>query len=254
MNAPQAAADSYEIAPGMHALPHGVLWCASTRTLIVADAHLAYEDVIGGALPLWSTAECVATLAIAVAQRGARELVFLGDAIHGSAMSQGAAREVARALAALRERCDVIAIAGNHEGRTRGVDVLGATVEGLERDGWLLTHGDVAKPAYRCVVGHLHPSLSLDGGTAVPAFLGDRRLIVVPAFTPYSSGLDALSSACALAIATLGGVAADLTVVAADGQRVYPFGRLGDLKTALRAQRGGGGRSRFHVRHLRSDR
>jgi metallophosphoesterase superfamily enzyme len=253
MNVPQAAAASHEIATGMHALPHGILWCAPTRSLIVADAHLGYEDVIGGALPLWSTAECVATLAIAVAQHGAREIVFLGDAIHSSAMSQGAARDIARALDVLRLNCEVIAIAGNHEGKSRGVDILGTTVESLERAGWLLTHGDKTKPAYRTMVGHLHPSLSLGGGSTVPAFLGNEHLIVVPALTPYSSGLDVLSSACAAAILALGTAAQALFVVAADGQRVYPFGHLGELKRALREQRPTA-QSRFHKKRLRPDR
>jgi metallophosphoesterase superfamily enzyme len=249
----QAAAHSHEIASGMHALPHGILWCAPTRSLIVADAHLGYEDVIGGAFPLWSTAECVATLGIAVALHGALEIVFLGDAIHSSSMSEGAARDVARALDALRAGATVIAIAGNHEGKSRGIDILGETVETLERNGWLLTHGDVAKPSYRCVVGHLHPSLRLGGGATVPAFLSGERLIVVPALTPYSSGLDVLSSACSSAVNALGGTADHCEVVAADAQRVYPFGRLSDLRAALRSGAPSTRRLRYRAGRLQSD-
>jgi len=255
VSGPQAAAASYEIAPAIWALPHGLLLCGPTRTLVVADAHLGYEDVIGGALPLWSTTQAVATLAIAIAHHGAREIVFLGDAIHGSSMSQGAASHVAGALDTLRERCEVIAIAGNHEGRTRGEKILGATVESLERNGWLLTHGDIFKPSYRCIVGHLHPSLSLGGGTTIPAFLGNDRLIVVPALTPYSSGLDVLSTSCAAAIRSLGALPEGLTVIAADTQRVYPFGRLDQLKATLRRERKHTApRSRFRVPRLQSDR
>ena len=239
----------------MWALPDGLLLCEPTRTLVVADAHLGYEDVIGGALPLWSTTQAVATLAIAIAHHGAREIVFLGDAIHGRSMSQGAAARVVGALDALRERCEVIAIAGNHEGRTRGVGVLGETVESLERHGWLLTHGDIFKASYRCIVGHLHPSLSLGGGASIPAFLGNHRLIVVPALTPYSSGLDVLSTSCATAIRGLGAPPEGLTVVAADSQRVYPFGRLDQLKATLQRERTLGlARSRLRVPKLQSDR
>ena len=134
---PQPATPAFELAPGLVALPPGLLWIASTRTLVAADVHFGYEDVVGGSLPLWSTTELVATLTIAVEAAQARELVFLGDVIHGSRMSEGAALAVGEALAHLRARLDVVLIAGNHEGRTRGSAVLGTALEACERGGWL---------------------------------------------------------------------------------------------------------------------
>ena len=223
-----------EIAPGAIALPRGLLFLERSRALIAADAHFAYEDVIGGALPLWSTREILAKLIAAVEQSGAREVIFLGDVIHGSRMSAGAATQVSDSLETLRRRCTVTLVAGNHEGRTRGRTVLGDTRDALDRDGWRLVHGDEPSPAPRCIVGHLHPSIALGGRESVPAFLASSRLVVVPALTPYSRGLDVLSRECAAALKRLVPKTSDISVTAATDDKVYPFGSLAALRRTLR--------------------
>jgi uncharacterized protein len=224
-----------EVQPGIAALPHGLLWIAATRSVVAADAHLAYEEAIGGALPLWSTQETLALLLDAVDRNGAREVVLLGDALHSSRMSEGAAAVVVRALDTLRGRCAVTPIAGNHEGRSRGRRILGATAESIERDGWLLLHGDDAAAARnrRCIVGHLHPSLPLAGGETVPVFLSAPELIVVPALTPYSTGLNVLSDDCTTALHAFVSSTNRIAVTAATADRVFPFGSLGSLRAAL---------------------
>ncbi len=232
---PQPASATARLADGVVAVPNGLVVLTASRALVCADAHFAYEDVMGGALPLWSTAEIGATIAIAAQRYSVREIVFLGDVIHGSRMSDGAARAVREALDALRAIAKVTLVAGNHEGRTRGGAVLGETVEACERDGWHLVHGD--KPTRigtRTMIGHLHPSIHLGGGKSAPAFLGSRDLVVVPALNPYSSGLDVLSDDCIAALAPYAVVRRDLHVVASGGDRVFPFGTLSALRGALR--------------------
>ena len=255
MKFPARSAERFELARGVVALAAGVAWLPATRTLLAADAHLAYEDVVGGALPLWSTTEVLATLTLAAAQTNAREIVFLGDIVHGAHMSEGAVRVVRDGLALLRATVDVTLVAGNHEGRSRAFAVLGATVEACERDGWLLVHGDrpaeLGRPA---IIGHLHPSLHMGRGASVPAFVASDALVVVPALTPYSPGLDVLSCDFADAIGRWSVQRRDVHVVAATSGRVFPFGSLASLRDTLRdpaaAQRAP---MRFR-RHLRSDR
>ncbi|MHB8148106.1 MAG: metallophosphoesterase [Vulcanimicrobiaceae bacterium] len=231
MNAPAAAAPSCVLQPGVVALPHSLTWLERSRALIVADAHLAYEEVIGGALPLWSTREALALLQSAIDRMGASEVIFLGDIVHGSRMSDGAARVVANALKRLRTACTVTLVAGNHEGRTRGASVLGATEEWVERDGWQLVHGDgPAAAAARRIIGHLHPAIALGCGNSTPVFLASSRLIVAPALTPYSTGLNVLSRSCAQALLALDCLPRDFTVVASGDACVYPFGTLTALK------------------------
>lgn len=234
----QAAATQFEFAEGLVALPGGFLWLSRSRTLVAADAHLAYEDVIGGALPLWSTAESTHALLLAVRRMDAREIVLLGDIIHGTRMSEGAAATVNDALTLLRSQCLVTLVAGNHEGRTRGVAVLGDTEEAIERDGWILLHGDEPVSVPRCIVGHLHPSLPLGGGSHVPVFLCAPHLVVVPALTPYSNGLNVLSSDCTAALRKFGETR-QFSVVASLEERVYPFGLLHELRSAHHVIRSG---------------
>ncbi len=234
---PAPAGVACPLADGVVALAAGFALLARSRVLLVADAHFGYEDVIGGgaALPLWSTAEMTASIAIAAQRNAVVEIVFLGDVIHGSRMSDGAIAIVADALAELRAIAPLTFVAGNHEGRSRGSTILGATVERCERDGWLLIHGDKPGPlGARAIIGHLHPSLHLGGDASVPAFLGGERIVVVPALTPYSRGLDVLSDECLAALAPWNARRADLHVVAATSERVFPFGTLAALHGALR--------------------
>ena len=233
-SAPRESAAVIEMLPGVSAVAPGVLWLHGSRVLVAADVHLGYEDVIGGALPAWSIAEIVETLELLVRRMNAQELVLLGDVIHGSRMNEGAARAVAHGLDRLRGISKLTLVAGNHEGRTRGAAVLGETVEFVERDGWMLLHGD--RPGYaRSIIGHLHPSLPLGGGESAPAFLAAQNLVVVPALTPYSSGLNLLSDACLRALAAFGVRSRhDVQVAVAAGDRVYPFGQLSQLRGVLR--------------------
>jgi metallophosphoesterase superfamily enzyme len=222
-----------ELAEGASALPGGVLWLHRSQAIVAADAHLGYEDVIGGVLPMWSTAELIDTLLAASKRMNAREIVLLGDVIHGSRMSEGAARAVQQGLQRIRAVAKLTLVAGNHEGRTRGAHVIGETVEHAQRDGWLLSHGD--KPSWsRSIIGHLHPSLPVGGGKTTPAFLSAPNLIVVPALTPYSRGLNVLSEACLRALQPFGVRSrSDLQVVASTRDRVYPFGELSKLRDTL---------------------
>lgn len=231
MTSPQPAAERFELFEGVIALAGGLLWLARSRTIVAADVHFAYEDVIGSALPLWSTTEITQALLVAAARMQAREIVFLGDIIHGSRMSDGAAAAVKDALDRLRNECIVTLVAGNHEGRTRGAAVLGETEDAVVRDGWLLLHGDKPAKGPRCIVGHLHPSLPIDGAQ-VPAFLAAPHLIVVPALTPYSNGLNVFSSECSAALREFGETR-DFIVVATTSDRVYPFGSRRNLQRTM---------------------
>ena len=239
MRAPARAIERYPLADGVVGLWPGVAWLPGSAALIVADAHLAYEDVIGGALPLWSTDEILATLTLLRRRTDAREILFLGDIVHGAQMSEGAARTVRAALDALRAECTVTLVAGNHEGRTRAFALLGETAERLERDGWLLVHGD-GTPQFgtRTIIGHLHPSVRLGGGTYAPAFVGSETLVVVPALTPYSSGLDCCSDDFIAVLGAWNVRPKDAHVAAVGGELMHPFGALAGLRALLRDARG----------------
>ncbi|HEY0799134.1 MAG TPA: metallophosphoesterase [Candidatus Baltobacteraceae bacterium] len=255
MSAAQPSCESFELAPGVVALTPGLGWLPQSRVLIAADVHLGYEDVVGGALPLWSTVEALATLTLVARRAGASEIVFLGDAIHASRMSEGAAISIARGIDALRAEATLTFIAGNHEGRSRGYAILGQTVEEIERDGWFLVHGD--RPShlgFPTIIGHLHPSLRLRGGATVPAFIATPRFVVLPALTPYSSGLDVLSQDTASALGAWAVRMQDAHIVAGYKDRLYPFGSLANLRDIVHEPDGMARRSKYRRRSLRPDR
>lgn len=195
MNAPQPAAPVVEMVAGVSAVAPGVLWLHASRTIVAADVHFGYEDVIGAALPMWSTGEIVRVLLDAVKRLQPREIVLLGE-----------------------------------------------TAEFAYRDGWLLLHGDKpprgAQLYDRCIIGHLHPSLPLAARESAPAFLAADRLVVVPALTPYSCGLNVCSDDCLRALQTFGVRSRrGVRVVAAAQDVLYPFGELAQLREALRCVR-----------------
>jgi metallophosphoesterase superfamily enzyme len=236
MRAPASARDTYELARGIVALPSGLAWLPTSRTLLAADAHFAYEEIVGATLPLWSTATIASTLERTARAHSASEIVFLGDIIHGPHLSEGAARAVRATLDTLRKSMTVTLVAGNHEGRSRAFAVLGETVEAAERDGWLLIHGDGrASLTQRATIGHLHPSLHLARNKTVRAFVASEHLVVLPALNPYSPGLDILSADFATALGAWNVRTSDAHVVAALNERVYPFGSLANLRESLRA-------------------
>ncbi len=229
---------SVSLGGGAHALPGGLLWLEATASLVVADLHLAYEDAIGGALPMWSLDESRAALERACSTYGARELILLGDVVHGTQLSEGAAARVVTMMHALRACCTLTIVAGNHEGRSRGAALLGECVEEIERGGMLLHHGDRPRLALvRHVIGHLHPSIALGGDRSVPAFLSAPEAIVLPAANPYSRGLNVLARDCRTAIAAYGARVASTDVIAATATHCYPFGSIASLARAARALR-----------------
>jgi metallophosphoesterase superfamily enzyme len=237
---PDSAAPVVELLHGVSAVAPGLVWLHDSRAIVAADVHFAYEDVIGAALPAWSTVELTALLLKSSQTLDAREIILLGDAIHGARMSDGAARAVREALTALRTKATLTIVAGNHEGKSRGAQILGETVEQIERDGWLLLHGDRAPDVAALsrvkgvIIGHLHPSLPLGGRVTAPAFLAGDRIIAAPALTPYSSGLNVFSDACLQALRPFNVASRrDVNVVAAAGGQLYPFGRLSALMQVL---------------------
>lgn len=255
MNAAEMQGEELMLVPGVRALAPGFAYIEATQTLITADTHFGYEEAIGSALPAWSTADMLAALLRAIRRSEARELVILGDVVHSPRMSEGMAERIRDALAQLRNACELRLIAGNHEGRGRAREILGETDDLVQRDGWTLVHGDVVAAAERTIIGHIHPSLSLDGRKSVPAFLASPSLIVVPALTPYSPGLSAISAECLRAIARFGVKSfRNVRLTACTPQRLYAFGSVAAMHGALSRAEDEDDRSPFRRRVLRPDR
>lgn len=254
MNAVQHQGDELTIAPGVRGIAPGFAFIEATGSLVTADTHFGYEDAIGSALPAWSTDEMAAALLLAIRRSGAKELIILGDIVHAPRLSDGTSARVRRALDALRAECTLTLIEGNHEGRGRANAIVGETHDAIERDGWTLLHGDRPPSSAKVMIGHLHPSLPLAAGQTVPAFLASPRVIVVPALTPYSPGLSATSRECLNALRPFGVRSfAELHLTACTPERLYAFGSIGAMLSALNSATNAADRNRVKRRILRPD-
>jgi metallophosphoesterase superfamily enzyme len=163
-----------ELAPGKLAHPSGALWLVESGVLLVAGAHLGYgwaqhrrpdpPSVFDGGAHK--------RLGRLVEELKPKKLVLLGD----PAQAPNPAREWAGAFGRLRP----------------------LLVNEWRQDDVVALYGSLPKTpvpgGHILVFGHLRPFATIDDRTGVrrrlPAFLRSRRAIVLPAFSPFSGGID----------------------------------------------------------------
>ncbi len=184
--------------------PSGALFLPSWHALLVADAHfgkaVSYRK-LGVPVPEATTQGTLEALARALAETGARELVFLGDFLH-SARSHAPGTQAA--LHDWRERhasLRLTLVRGNHDARAG--DPPGSLLVRVLDEPWrlgpfaLCHHPEPVDGAY-VLAGHWHPCISVRGRAfqrlRLPCFwLGDdsgglpqRAVGVLPAFGSFT--------------------------------------------------------------------
>ena len=181
--------------------PSGAAWWPEQRLLIVADLHLEKGSAFarrGVLLPPYDTHATLTRLESLVDRVRPRTIVSLGDAFHDGraveTLDESAARRLRRLIAAVRW----VWVAGNHDPRPPP-GLGGEAVSELLLDGLALRH--LADRADRPrLAGHLHPKARVAGsGRSLtrPCFVGDGRLLVLPAFGAFTGGLNVLDPAMA---------------------------------------------------------
>lgn len=186
-----------------------------TRTAVVADLHLGYDEARrrrGDAVPSENMAELLEPLNRVRQQHKARRLVIAGDLLEDGNCSA--------ALAAFRDwiarsEMDLLAIVpGNHDkdlallaGATSGLPL---SQQGVVVGDWRIVHGEGALPDAPLVHGHEHPCLrwsaksranrprysrgrfapeTIDG----PCYLSGHGRLILPAFSKEAAGVNILS-------------------------------------------------------------
>jgi uncharacterized protein len=184
--------------------PSGALLLSSRHTLLVADAHFGKAVSfrrLGVPVPEDTTLETLGALTEAIAQTGAREVVFLGDLLH-SARSH--ARETLDALHGWRERhadLRLTLVRGNHDARAGdppGSLLIRVIDEPFAAGPFAFCHHPEPVPGAYVLAGHWHPCISVSGRAferlRLPCFwLGDdsgalpeRAVGVLPAFGSFT--------------------------------------------------------------------
>ena len=176
--------------------PGGALFLPSHQALLVADAHFGKAvsfRKLGVPVPEATTTGTLDSLTAAIAETGAREVVFLGDFLH-SARSH--ARQTLDALHDWRERhadLRLTLIRGNHDARAGDPPatlLIRVLDEPFRLGPFALCHHPHPVPGAYVLAGHWHPCISVAGRAferlRLPCFwLGDE-VGVLPAFGSFT--------------------------------------------------------------------
>lgn len=204
-----------EIGPGRIAHASGALYLPSTRTLMIADAHLGYgwAQRRRGQLGPVTDGGIGERLFQVMEAFNPAELIFLGDTVHAPKPMPAEREFIEAILQQLCARTIVRIVQGNHDRAfTRDFSSLAVQVDAQWRHGDLLgLHGDrlhlEVPEAGHYLIGHLHPAIGLrdDAGAnrRLPAFLVSPRATILPAFSPFAAGFDISRSALPKAVKAL---------------------------------------------------
>ncbi|MCO8268394.1 metallophosphoesterase [Haloferax sp. AB510] len=175
------------------------LFLPDADALVLADLHVGRADASAVDFPLGEGTDLAERLRAYCAEFAPDEVVFAGDVLHR--FDHVSERHVA-ALEALAETCDdagadPVFVAGNHD--TMLAEVWSGDVHDEYRlaDGTLVCHGhrEPDGDAERYVVGHDHPTLSIEGRRrpcvlyAPDAYRGGD-VLMLPAFTRFAAGVE----------------------------------------------------------------
>lgn len=175
------------------ALGSGALFWPAQRLLCVSDLHLGKSERMarrgGSILPPYETRDTLDRLAADLDRTGARVVVCLGDSFDDLGAAAALPEEERLAILRLQAGRRWIWIEGNHDAGPVGLG--GTHLAALEEGPLVFRH--IAQPgAEGEVSGHYHPKAVVRTRARVvsrPAFLVDRKRIVMPAYGTYTGGL-----------------------------------------------------------------
>lgn len=161
------------------------------RWLAVADLHFGYElsqRAAGRLVPLWGMTSIEQRLGDLLQDYQPNRLIIVGDLVHDGASLSAAQRLLAR----LRDHCEVVVLAGNHDRHVANVIQFGAR---WETPSFVFQHGDgqLEKSGRIQIIGHHHPAASVTDGAGLrlkfPAFVQEEHRWILPAFSPWAGGV-----------------------------------------------------------------
>ena len=170
------------------------LYWPRRRRLLIADLHLGKDAAFrraGIALPDGGTMDDLDRLAGLASRCGAAELWVLGDLLHGP--PDGSAWRAAWAhFRNAHPALDIVLVQGNHD---RAIARAGLAITTLadpvDDPPFLLGHAPTPDdlPDRFGICGHVHPVVRVPGLPGrFPAFVIERRRLILPAFSAFTGG------------------------------------------------------------------
>lgn len=158
--------------------------------LAIADLHYGFElsqRNAGRLVPFWGMESSRERLLQLLDEYQPTRLLLLGDLVHDAA----AKLPLLELLARVREKCEVIAIAGNHDRQLADALTFHAA---YQTDAFEFHHGETTRKANGRVqiIGHFHPAATLRDGAGLrlrfPALYQEKNCWIMPAFSPWAGG------------------------------------------------------------------
>lgn len=231
-----------EILPGVRITNDRCLVLDDGPTVVLGDLHLGYESAMedeGMYIPRMNTSSIRDALNRVLSIYEPKRVVLLGDVKHDFKRSRFEAKEDIRMIANLvSEASDLIVVKGNHDNFLQNImsDMGILAVDYADIGGFRLEHGHVDSGRRPVIIGHEHPSVripgAVSGGMKIQCFVHAREdgVIVLPPFSPFSSGNDLVPDGRCILAPALGSSDygnADLYGVSEVG--IMPLGKLKDV-------------------------
>ena len=166
--------------------------------LVVADAHVGRDEASSVQFPLGERDDLIDRLDALLAHFVPDTVVFAGDLFHRFDRAGGPAREGLRDLVTVCRSMDArpVLVGGNHDTTLAAADGDVHDAYALD-DGTVVCHGheEPSIEGDRYVIGHLHPTVAIEGVTH-PCFLWGPEaydgadVLVLPAFNRLAPGVD----------------------------------------------------------------
>lgn len=194
--------ESMEILPGVRVTSDRCLVLDDGPTVVLGDLHLGYEKALeeeGMYIPRINTDSIREALNRIICKYEPKRIVLLGDIKHDFKRTRYEGKEEVRKIIELLENAaDVIVIKGNHDNFLQNIlyDTDLMAVDYVDLCGFRMEHGHNDSGKRPVIIGHEHPSVriagSVSGGVKLQCFLHlkEEGIIVIPPFSPLSSGSD----------------------------------------------------------------
>lgn len=201
-----------EILPGVRITSDRCLILDKGPTVVLGDLHLGYERALemeGMYVPRTNTESIRDSLNKILCRYEPERVVLLGDVKHDFKRSGfEEKREVTKIVSLLGEAAETVVVKGNHDNYIQNIvgDLGILAVDYVDVMGYRLEHGHSDSGVRPVIIGHEHPSVripgAVGGGLKIQCFVHARKegVIVIPPFSPYSSGNDlVLDEKCVMA-------------------------------------------------------
>ncbi len=203
---------SLEIRPGVHITNDKCLVIDEGPTVVIGDLHLGYERALeqdGLYLPRLNTDFIRDSLNEILSRYEPERVVLLGDVKHDfKRAGREEGNQVRSIINLISEDAQVVVVKGNHDNYIQNIinDLGILAVDHIDVMGYRLEHGHFDSGKRPVIIGHEHPSVripgSMGGGMKIQCFVHAEAegVIVIPPFSPFSSGNDLVADAeCVMA-------------------------------------------------------